>query len=173
MCGVSDLAHQFTLIVIIFSSSFISTGEFSKFIRFVFFYLFSSFFLRSTSPRMAYCPAVFTVIGDDVQLQESWTTWLSRWTPEELEWIKRMLEAHPDTTEKVLLVTAGSLSTWLGPIFLKWSRDFLVSVILLNKPFSFPVHNAPFYFSEGSLAGTAGPDRTAAPPYRRSLREEA
>ena len=140
---------------------------------FVFFHLFSSFFLRSTSPRMAYCPAVLAFIGDDVQLQESWSTWLSRWTPEELAWIKRMLETHPDTTEKVLLVTAGSLSTWLGPIFLKWSRDFLVSVILLNKPFSFPVHNAPFYFSEGSLAGTAGPDRTAAPPYRRSLREEA
>ena len=122
---------------------------------------------------MAYCPAVFTVIGDDVQLQESWANWLSRWTPEELEWIRKMLEAHPDTTEKVLLVTAGSLSTWLGPMFLKWSRDFLVSVILLNKSFSFPVHNAPLYLSEGPLAGTAGQDRTAAPPYRRRLREEA
>ena len=86
---------------------------------------------------MAYCPAVFTLIGDDVQLQESWTTWLSRWTPEELEWIRKMLEAHPDTTEKVLLVTAGSLSTWLGPMFLKWSRDFLVSVILLTNHFPF------------------------------------
>ena len=84
---------------------------------------------------MAYCPAVFTLIGDDVQLQESWTTWLSRWTPEELEWIRKMLEAHPDTTEKVLLVTAGSLSTWLGPMVLKWSRDFVVSVILLNNHF--------------------------------------
>ena len=86
---------------------------------------------------MAYCPAVFTLIGDDVQLQESWTTWLSRWTPEELEWIRKMLEAHPDTTEKVLLVTAGSLSTWLGPMFLKWSRDFLVSVISLTNHFPF------------------------------------
>ena len=84
---------------------------------------------------MAYCPAVFTLIGDDVQLQESWTTWLSRWTPEELEWIRKMLEAHPDTTEKVLLVTAGSLSTWLGPMVLRWSRDFVVSVILLNNHF--------------------------------------
>ena len=86
---------------------------------------------------MAYCPAVFTVIGDDVLLQESWAEFLSRWTPEELEWIRKMLEAHPDTTEKVLLVTAGSLSTWLGPMFLKWSRDFLVSVILLTNHFPF------------------------------------
>ena len=86
---------------------------------------------------MAYCPAVFTAIGDDVLLQESWAEFLSRWTPEELEWIRKMLEAHPDTTEKVLLVTAGSLSTWLGPMFLKWSRDFLVSVILLTNHFPF------------------------------------
>ena len=84
---------------------------------------------------MAYCPAVFTVIGDDVLLQESWAEFLSRWTPEELEWIRKMLEAHPDTTEKVLLVTAGSLSTWLGPMVLRWSRDFVVSVILLNNHF--------------------------------------
>ena len=79
---------------------------------------------------MAYCPAVFTTIGDDVSLQESWwADFLSKWTPEEWEWIKKMLEDHPDTTEKVLLVTAGSLSTWLGPMFLKWSRDFVVSGI--------------------------------------------
>ena len=84
---------------------------------------------------MAYCPAVFTVIGDDVLLQESWAEFLSRWTPEELEWIRKMLDAHPDTTEKVLLVTAGSLSTWLGPMVLRWSRDFVVSVILLNNHF--------------------------------------
>ena len=84
---------------------------------------------------MAYCPAVFTAIGDDVLLQESWAEFLSRWTPEELEWIRKMLDAHPDTTEKVLLVTAGSLSTWLGPMVLRWSRDFVVSVILLNNHF--------------------------------------
>ena len=84
---------------------------------------------------MAYCPAVFTTIGDDVLLQESWANFLSRWTPEQLEWIRKMLEAHPDTTEKVLLVTAGSLSTWLGPMFLKWSRDFVVSVIWLKTVF--------------------------------------
>ena len=84
---------------------------------------------------MAYCPAVFTTIGDDVLLQESWANFLSRWTPEELEWIRKMLEAHPDTTEKVLLVTAGSLSTWLGPMFLKWSLNFVVSVIWLKTGF--------------------------------------
>ena len=95
---------------------------------------------------MAYCPAVFTAIGDDALLRETWAQFLSRWTPEELEWIKKMLEAHPDTTEKVLLVTAGSLSTWLGPMFLRWSRDFLVSVIWLNKPFLFAFHNASFIF---------------------------
>ena len=92
---------------------------------------------------MAYCPAVFTTIGDDVLLAESWANFLSRWTPEELDWIRKMLEAHPDTMEKFLLVTAGSLSTWLGPMFLRWSRDFLVSVILLNKPFLF-ISNVPF-----------------------------
>ena len=113
---------------------------------FIFLLLIFSFF-RSTSPRMAYCPAVFTTIGDDASLQASWwADFLSRWTPEELEWIKKMLEAHPDTTEKVLLVTAGSLSTWLGPMFLRWSRDFLVSVIWLNKPFLFAFHNASFIF---------------------------
>ena len=114
---------------------------------------------------MAYCPAVFTTIGDDVLLQESWANFLSRWTPEELEWIRKMLEAHPDTTEKVLLVTAGSLSTWLGPMFLKWSLNFVVSVIWL-KPFLFTFRNALLYFSERPFPGTANPNRKAAPPPR-------
>ena len=98
---------------------------------------------------MSFCPAAFVTtdvqFDADVLLKESWASFLSKWTPEELEWIRKMLEAHPDSVEKFLLVAAGSLSAWLGPIILRWSRDFLVSGILLNNPFFF-IFYVPFLF---------------------------
>ena len=77
---------------------------------------------------MEFCPAIaMSAISEDIEA-ETWTAFISRFTLEELEWIKKMLEENPDTMEKFLLVLAGSLGTWLGPLLLGWFRGILVSV---------------------------------------------
>ena len=84
---------------------------------------------------MEFCPAIaMSSLSPDIEA-ETWAAFLSRFTPDELEWIKEMLEENPDTVEKFLLVLAGSLSTWLGPLLLGWFRGVLVSVNFFDQLF--------------------------------------